>query len=86
MALRRTQAGHALVAERFGAPFAPLAPGAMADVVVREAAGVRHVLVGGRPVVVDGRLVGGDLEQIRSEAAAEADRLWRRMDALPEEA
>jgi len=84
---RRLTAGHALVAERFGGSFElPAEPGgvATADLRVVERDGqVRHVLVGGRPVVVNGALVGVDLEEIRREAAAEAQRLWARMAALP---
>jgi cytosine/adenosine deaminase-related metal-dependent hydrolase len=78
----RLAAGHALVAERFGAASEPLVPGALGDVVVREDGRVRHVVVGGRVVVEDGRLTGGDLGGIEAEARREAARLWDRMAAI----
>ena len=75
----RLAAGHALVAERFAAAAAPLTPGALGDVVVREADRIRDVVVGGRVVVENGRLSGGDMEAIESTARREAIRLWQRM-------
>lgn len=87
---RRVGAGHAMVAERFGGRFElPTGEGDVgtADLRVVEPGGrVRHVLVGGRPVVVDGALPGVDLEEIRRDAARQAQRLWARMAALPEPA
>jgi hypothetical protein len=87
---RRVVAGHAMVAERFGGSFElPAAIGEVgtADLRVVEPGGrVRHVLVGGRPVVVDGALPGVDLEEIRRDAGTQAQRLWARMAALPEPA
>jgi len=84
---RRVTAARALLAERFGGAFElPTAVGqaATADLRVVEAGGrVRHVLVAGRPVVVDGVLAGADLEEIRHDANVQADRLWARMAALP---
>lgn len=83
---RRPGAGHVLLAERFGVPFAPLAPGAAADVVARDPGGrCVHAVVGGRVAVRDGQLVGADAEAIRAEAADAAPRLWARMRAIPEE-
>jgi cytosine/adenosine deaminase-related metal-dependent hydrolase len=76
----RLAAGHALVAERFGAVPYPLAPGALGDVVVRENGRVRHVVVGGRIVVRDGLLVGGESEKIAGDAQYQAARLWVRME------
>jgi cytosine/adenosine deaminase-related metal-dependent hydrolase len=84
-ARRRPDAGRDLAAERFGRPFAPLAPGAAADVVAREGATARHVVVGGRIVVEGGRLAAADLDAIRAEAAEQAPRLFRRMAALRED-
>jgi cytosine/adenosine deaminase-related metal-dependent hydrolase len=78
----RLEAGHALVAERFGAAPVPLAPGALADLVVREGGRVRHVVVAGRVVVEDGRLTTGDQPVIEAEARREAARLWARMARL----
>ena len=78
----RLGAGHALVAERFGAVPEALAPGALGDVVVREGGRVRHVVVGGRVVVEDGRLTTGDLPGIEAAARREASRLWERMARL----
>jgi cytosine/adenosine deaminase-related metal-dependent hydrolase len=78
----RLEAGHALVAERFGAAPEPLAPGALGDLVVREDDRIRHVVVGGRVVVQDGRLATGDAAAIEADAKREAARLWSRMAAL----
>ena len=76
---RRLEAGHALAAERFGA-------GALAaDRVELEAGGscrASRVVIGGRAVVANGRLVAADLEEIRARAREEAPRLWQRMEAL----
>ncbi len=84
---RRVAAGHQLAAERFGGTFAmPTADGepVVADLVAWEADGTaRHVLVAGRAVVVDGRLVNADLDVVRQQAAAQADGLWARMRAMP---
>lgn len=84
---RRVTAGHALVAERFGGRFErPTEPGdaSTADLRVVEPGGrVRHVVMGGRRVVVDGVLPGVDLEEIRRDAATRAQQLWTRMAALP---
>jgi len=78
----RLAAGGRLVAERFGASPEPLAPGAVADLVVRGEDAVRHVLVGGRVVVQDGALVAADAHAVEVEARREAARLWERMAAL----
>jgi hypothetical protein len=78
----RLAAGHRLVAERFGTHPEPLAPGAVGDVVVRKGGCVCHVVVGGRPVVVDGLLVNGNLDSIAEAARAQAARLWARMATI----
>ena len=78
----RLAAGHALVSERFSAAGAPLAPGALGDFVVRDGPKVRHVVVNGRVVVEDGRLLAGDLEEITQASRREAARLWQRMAAI----
>ncbi|WP_206365384.1 amidohydrolase family protein [Siculibacillus lacustris] len=78
----RLAAGAALVAERFGVVATGLAPGALGDVVVRDGGAIRQVVVGGRWVVRDGRLVGADLDDIRRTAERESRRLWARMAAL----
>ncbi|MGO9740901.1 MAG: amidohydrolase family protein [Roseiarcus sp.] len=75
----RLAAGHALVAERFGAAPEPLTPGSLGDLVVRRAGAVRHVVVGGRMVVVDGALATGDFEAITAQGREEARRLWARI-------
>jgi cytosine/adenosine deaminase-related metal-dependent hydrolase len=75
----RLAAGHRLVAERFGTNPAPLAPGALGDLVVRQDGRVRHVVVAGRPVVVDGALVNSQLDAIGETARLQAERLWSRM-------
>ena len=81
-AARRLAAGHALVAERFGAAPEPLAPGALGDLVIREDGRVRHVVVGGHLVVEDGRLVAEDMDSIVAAARHEAARLWDRMATI----
>ena len=43
---------------------------------------VMEVDVAGRPVVIDARLVHGNLEEIEADARNEARRLWERMRAL----
>jgi cytosine/adenosine deaminase-related metal-dependent hydrolase len=78
----RLAAGHALVAEAFGAAAAPLGEGAVADVVVRDEGAVRHVVVNGRIVVEDGRLLTGDRDEITRTSQREAARLWQRMAAI----
>ncbi len=79
----RLQAGRALAAERFGGPGAPAdLSGDRVELSPGEGCRARRVMVGGRTVVEDGRLVAGDLEEIRAEAEAHASRLWRRMEAL----
>jgi cytosine/adenosine deaminase-related metal-dependent hydrolase len=75
-------AGHALIAERFGAVQRQLAPGALGDLVVRENGHLRHVIVGGRVVVENGRLTGGDMDAISADAQKLSGRLWDRMAAM----
>lgn len=67
-----------LLGECFGDSF-EIAEGAAADLVVRDETNARHVFVAGKQVVADGQLVGHDIEAIRIEAQAEAERLWERM-------
>jgi cytosine/adenosine deaminase-related metal-dependent hydrolase len=81
-AASRLATGHALIAERFAAAPQPLAPGALGDLVVRENGRVRHVIVGGRIVVENGRLTGGDMDAISGSAQKLAARLWDRMAAM----
>jgi cytosine/adenosine deaminase-related metal-dependent hydrolase len=78
----RLAAGHALVAGAFGAAVEPLAVGALADVVVRDGKGIRHVVVNGRIVVEDGRLITADEDEITRTSRREAARLWQRMAAF----
>jgi cytosine/adenosine deaminase-related metal-dependent hydrolase len=75
----RLAAGYRLVAERFAAAATPLAPGALGDVVVRQDGAVRHVVVEGRVVVRDGRLLTGEAGAIEATARREAARLAARM-------
>lgn len=77
----RVTAGWRMVGELFGGPFAPLAPGAMADVVVADGRAT-HLTVGGKLVVRDGKLLTGDLEQIRAQAHTQAPAVWGRMKEL----
>jgi cytosine/adenosine deaminase-related metal-dependent hydrolase len=71
--------GHALVAERFASQPEPLQPGALGDVVVRQDGSVRHVVVGGRVVVADGKLSTGNFDTIVADGQKQAARLWKRM-------
>lgn len=75
----RLNNGQALVAERFGSVREPLQPGALGDVVVRQGGAVKHVIVGGRIVVADGKLATGDLERIVDAAERHAALLWKCM-------
>jgi len=78
----RLDRGRTLFAERAGIPLGALVEGAAADLVVEDAGGPLHVLVGGRLVVRDRKLVRADLDAIRAEAEAVAPRLWARMRTL----
>jgi cytosine/adenosine deaminase-related metal-dependent hydrolase len=79
---RRITAGHDLAGERLGLKLAPLEAGAAADAIVRGNGTVRQVMVDGKPVVEDGRLLTADIDEIRAEAQRQATRLWARMRAL----
>lgn len=77
----RVHAGHRLASELFRQVLGPVADRATADVVVGVPGELpRHVVVAGRRVVIDGRLVTGDLEEIRARAHEAAPELWRRMN------
>lgn len=79
----RTEAGQTLAGDLFGQPFGVIREHAAADVVVGiPGERPRHVIVGGRRVIVDGRLVTGDLEELRAKALEAAPELWRRMEEL----
>lgn len=78
----RLERGHALVAQRFGTGPEPLQPGALGDLVVRHDGAVTHVVVAGRVVVAEGKLVTGEFEDIAADAREQAARLWRRMAEL----
>ncbi len=81
----RTKAGWALASELFGAKLGTVEDGAAADVVVGiPGEKPRHVVVAGKPVVVDGKLVTADIEKIRAEAREAAPGLWKKMLAFPE--
>ncbi len=82
-AARRAAQSRALVGELFGASFADLEPGAVADVVALGPAGeVVHVVVAGRVVVQDGALVSADFSKIEADARRAAPILWGAMKAL----
>ncbi len=79
----RLAAGRALAGRLLGLELTGLVEGADADLVVETDDGPpRHVVVGGRVVVRDGRLTTAALESIRAEARAAAPRLWARMKEL----
>ncbi|MBS1167006.1 MAG: amidohydrolase [Proteobacteria bacterium] len=81
-AAERLDAGRRLIAERFRFSATGLAPGAAGDVVVRKGGEVMTVVVGGRLVVCNGRLVNADADTIEAEARTQAERLWEKMRAL----
>jgi cytosine/adenosine deaminase-related metal-dependent hydrolase len=78
----RTERGQDIIAQRFEMPFAPLEEGAAADVCAFEGRRARHVIVGGRLLVRNGKLLTADMEAIRGDSREEARRLWERMAAL----
>lgn len=79
----RLERSRTLFAGTAGLSLGPVAVGTTADLVVEDAEGPLHVLVGGRLVVRDRKLVRGDLARIRREAQASAAKLWEKMRALP---
>jgi cytosine/adenosine deaminase-related metal-dependent hydrolase len=77
----RRPASRKLAGERLGIRLDPLGPGAAADVVaVGPDHSARHVVVAGRLVVENGRLLTGDFDSIRADARAEAQKLWGRIE------
>lgn len=70
---RRIEGGWRLVRERFR-----LSAG-VRDEAVRVEEWLEKLKVGDRVVVADGRLTGGDIEEIRAHAREQATRLWKRM-------
>lgn len=77
----RLDNGHTLAGALFGGNF-ELAPGAVADLGVFEGDRPRHLVMNGRVVVENGVLASGNIDKIRDEARAQAERLWRRMAQL----
>lgn len=73
---RRINGGWRLVSERFGLS------GTMPDTAVRVEEWLESLRVGDREVVRDGRLVDGDIDEIRAHAREQAERLWKRMGEL----
>ncbi|HSP16110.1 MAG TPA: selenium-dependent xanthine dehydrogenase [Thermoanaerobaculia bacterium] len=68
--------GHALAAD--------IAADSASDSVTLEDGRVHDVTIGGRAVVRGGELLTGDIEEIRTNAAHEAARLWKRMEGISE--
>ena len=79
LAGQRLDRSRDIISERFGIPVGPLEAGAAADLVVRGADGVRHVLVAGQVVVGDGELMRGEMNAIREEARYQVKGLRERM-------
>ncbi len=79
----RLERSRTLFAERAGVSLGPIAVGTVADLVLEDAEGPLHVMVGGRLVVRDRQLVRGNLHRIRRKAEAAATRVWKKMRALP---
>lgn len=79
----RLRAGHELGSELFRQRLGEITDSATADVVVGiPGERPRHVIVGGRRVVLNGRLVTADFEDITARAREAAAPLWRRMNEL----
>ncbi len=74
----RLEGGLRLVGELFG-------EAAGRDSVERDGKTLSRVLIGGRTVVDNGRLVDEDIDEIRAEAHRQAPRLWARMASLSRE-
>lgn len=79
MVERRVEGGHELASQLFGLSLAPLRRGSTADAAVVSEGRVRHLIVGGRTIVRDGRLLTADINRVRSEASEQATRLWEEM-------
>ncbi|HYM60175.1 MAG TPA: amidohydrolase family protein [Thermoanaerobaculia bacterium] len=77
---RRIEGGHELASQLFGLSLAPLRAGSAADAAVISDGRVRHLIVAGRTIVRDGRLLTADIDRIHSDAAEQAARLWNRMN------
>lgn len=73
---RRIEGGWRLVRERFRLSADVI------DTAVRVEEWLETLTVGDRVVVADGRLTGGDVEEIRAHAREQASRLWKRMEEL----
>ena len=83
LASERLAKGAQLASERFGETLGVLEPGTAADLVVRVGERCRHVIVGGKVVVRDGKLEAGNIDEIRREAQEQAAGLWQRMSVGP---
>jgi cytosine/adenosine deaminase-related metal-dependent hydrolase len=75
----RLLGGHRLIEQLFGGAV-------VADQVERDGPTASQVVVAGRTVVKDGRLVDGDIDKIRDTARRQAPQLWARMRTLAKEA
>ncbi len=72
---RRAAGGHDIANARFAED--------LVDLVEGDGGQVRRALIAGRLVVNEGRLTRADLAEIREDARAQAELLFRRMKALP---
>lgn len=71
-----------LFAEQVQRRFTPIAPGAVADLILTKQGKPYHVVVDGNVVVRQGVLVNGDFSRIQRNAELQAQQLWQRMAAL----
>lgn len=90
----RLYSGWRLMSDFFDAEFGPLTTvencrrsikTSVADLrIVDDKGVVKHTVVDGKVVVRDGKLVHGDIDEIRADAQKQANRLWEEMLKYPE--
>jgi cytosine/adenosine deaminase-related metal-dependent hydrolase len=83
VARRRLAGGHILAGERLGVNLVPVDPGPIGntpDRVAVQDGRAREVIVDGKTIVENGRLLTADLEEIHAYAKEQAPQLWARME------
>lgn len=79
---RRIQGGWDLVGSLYGRTFSPLKAEGAADAAAWTGGRPRHLVVGGRVIIEEGRLLTADWDEIVAEAEEQAPRLWARVARL----